>query len=189
VGRERARRAEHLHASVSGVDSGPSLWGACARAVLSTCMQADLRPDRNGRSRSQSQSRGQIVTVSRGRAVGASRRQSESESLNPNLNPNLNLNLNLNLNHNLNLEARSYPPLEAEQLAQQLDQRVLGQVADLMRDAIICNQRRSAHLDLEGHQASSGVIRRHQASSGVIGRHRASSGAPGIEAARSRRSW
>jgi hypothetical protein len=170
VGRERARRAEHLHASVSGVDSGPSLWGACARAVLSTCMQADLRPDRNGRSRSQSQSRGQIVTVSRGRAVGASRRQSESESLNPNLNPNLNLNLNLNLNHNLNLEARSYPPLEAEQLAQQLDQRVLGQVADLMRDATI---------SAPGSRGPSGVIRRHQASSGVIGRHRASSGVIG----------
>ena len=138
---------------VSGVDSGPSLWGGSVRAVVSTCMQADSRPDRNGRSRSQSQSRGQIVTASRGRAAGASRRQSESESE----------------SESQSQSESPYPPLEAEQLAQQLDQRVLGQVADLMRDAIICNQRRSALLDLEGHQASSGVIRRHQASSGSSG--------------------
>ena len=129
--------------------------GMSVRAVLSTCMQADSMPDRNGLSRSQSQSRGQIVTASRGRAAGASRRQSESESESP------------------------YLPLEAEQLAQQLDQRVLGQVADLMRDAIICNQRPLAHLIsrvIRRHQASSGVIRRHQASSGVISHHQASSG-------------
>ena len=133
---------------VSGVASVPSLWGACARAVVSTCMQADSRPDRNSRSRSQSQSRGQIVTASRGRAAGASRRQSESES------------------ESESQSQSPYPPLEAEQLAQQLDQRVLGQVADLMRDAIICNQRPSAHRiskAIRRPQACSGVIRRAQA--------------------------
>ena len=171
--------------------------GMSRRAVLSTCMQADSMPDRNGLSRSQSQSRSQIVTASRGRAAGASRRQSESESESESQSE--------SQSQSQSQFQSPYLPLEAEQLAQQLDQRVLGQVADLMRDAIICNQRPLAHLIsrvIRRHQASSGVIRRHQASSGVIRRHQASSAiirrhqassgvisAPGIEAARSRRSW
>ena len=134
---------------VSGVDSVPSLWGACARAVVSTCMQADSRPDRNGLSRSQSQSRGQIVTASRGRAAGASRHQSESKSQSESESESESESQSQSESESESeSESQSespYPPLEAEQLAQQLDERVLGQVADLMRDAIICNQRPSAH--------------------------------------------